>query len=114
MAGYFEIRRGAGGAFRFNLKAGNHETILTSETYSSRAAAENGIDSVRRNGVDDGNFDRKTAKDGSAYFTLKSPANGQVIGKSEMYSGESAMENGISSVQKNAIDAKVVDKSDEA
>jgi uncharacterized protein YegP (UPF0339 family) len=31
-----------------------------------------------------------------------------------MYSGESAMENGISSVQKNAIDAKVVDKSDEA
>lgn len=113
MAGYFEIRRGAGGAFRFNLKAGNHETILTSETYTTKDAALNGIESVRKNAAEDGNFDRRTAKDGSPYFVLIA-GNQQVIGKSEMYSGESAMENGISSVQNNAIDAKVVDKSDEA
>ena len=113
MAGYFEIRRGTGGAFRFNLKAGNHETILTSETYTTKDAALNGIESVRKNAAEDGNFDRRTAKDGSPYFVLVA-GNQQVIGKSEMYSAESAMENGISSVQKNAVDAKVVDKSDEA
>jgi len=113
MSGYFEIRRGAGGAFRFNLKAGNHETILTSETYTTKDAALNGIESVRKNAAEDGNFDRRTAKDGSPYFVLVA-GNQQVIGKSEMYSGEDAMEKGISSVQNNASDAKVVDKSDEA
>ena len=113
MAGYFEIRRGAGGAFRFNLKAGNHETILTSETYTTKDAAMNGIESVRKNAAEDGNFDRRTAKDGSPYFVLVA-GNQQVIGKSEMYSGEDAMEKGISSVQNNAVEAKVVDKSDEA
>jgi uncharacterized protein YegP (UPF0339 family) len=110
MAGYFELKRSAKGEFMFNLKAGNHETILTSETYSSRAAAENGIDSVRRNGVDEGNFDRKTAKDGSAYFTLKSPANGQVIGKSEMYSSASSRDGGIESVKRNAASTELKDR----
>lgn len=112
MAGYFELKRSASGKFMFNLKAGNHETILTSEAYSSKAAAENGIDSVRRNGVEEGNFDRKTAKDGSAFFTLKSPANGQIIGKSEMYSSSSSRDGGIASVMRNAGTAKIKDKTD--
>lgn len=110
MAGYFELKRSAKGDYTFNLKAGNHETILTSETYSSKAAAENGIDSVRRNGIDDANFERKTAKDGSPYFTLKSPANGQVIGKSEMYSSPSSRDGGIASVMRNAKGAEIKDK----
>lgn len=110
MAGYFELKRTASGNFVFNLRAGNHETILTSEAYSSKAAAENGMDSVRRNGVGEGNFERKTAKDGSAFFTLKSPANGQVIGKSEMYSSASSRDGGIASVMRNAGTAAIKDK----
>ena len=110
MAGYFELKQSASGKFMFNLKAGNHETILTSETYSSKAAAENGIDSVRRNAGEDANFERKTAKDGSPYFSLKSPANGQTIGKSEMYSSGSARDGGIESVKRNAKSAAVKDK----
>jgi len=35
--------------------------------------------------------------------------NGEEIGRSETYSSESAMENGIASVKKNAPDAKVED-----
>jgi uncharacterized protein YegP (UPF0339 family) len=35
--------------------------------------------------------------------------NGQVIGTSQMYSSESAMENGIASVRENAPDAAVED-----
>ena len=35
--------------------------------------------------------------------------NGQTIGKSEMYSRSSGMENGIASVKKNAPDAQVAD-----
>jgi uncharacterized protein YegP (UPF0339 family) len=109
MASAFVIKKGSTGQFRFNLRAGNNEIILTSETYEAKAGALNGIESVRTNSQTDARFDRKTAKDGSPYFVLTA-ANGQIIGKSEMYSGTSAMENGIKSVAANAPKAPVVDE----
>ena len=80
--------------------------ILSSQGYSSKDGCENGIESVKKHSQDDGNFERNTAKDGSPFFNLKA-SNGQVIGNSEMYSSESAMENGIASVKKNAPGASV-------
>ncbi|MCV4777876.1 YegP family protein, partial [Escherichia coli] len=76
----------------------NGQVILSSETYDSRKSAENGIESVRKNSQVDARFERKTAKDGSAYFVLKA-ANGEPIGKSEMYKSVRSMENGIASVK---------------
>ena len=35
----------------FNLKAGNHQVIGSSQMYSSEAARDNGIDSVKTNGA---------------------------------------------------------------
>ncbi|HPF27231.1 MAG TPA: YegP family protein [Steroidobacteraceae bacterium] len=107
MAGYFQLKQSSSGQYMFNLKAGNHETILTSQLYSSKAAAEGGIEAVRKNAVTDTNFERKTASDGSPYFVLNSAANGQTVGKSEMYKSAAAMENGIASVKANASDAAV-------
>jgi uncharacterized protein YegP (UPF0339 family) len=108
MAGTFALEVGATGRFRFNLKAGNNQVILSSEQYETKAAAENGIESVRTNAPDDARYERKVAKDNSPYFVLKAK-NGEPIGKSEMYSSPSAMETGIASVKTNAPDAKVVD-----
>ncbi len=51
MAGKFEIF-GSDGKFWFGLKAGNGEIIASSEAYSSKAAAENGIESVKKNASD--------------------------------------------------------------
>ena len=45
----FELYRDKAGAFRFRLKARNGEIIATSESYTSRAACENGMESVRKN-----------------------------------------------------------------
>jgi hypothetical protein len=101
MAGKFELKKGPSGKWMFNLKAGNGEIILTSETYESKAAAENGIASVAKNAANDAAFERKEGKNGQPYFVLLA-ANKQVIGRSEMYSSKSAMENGIASVKKNA------------
>ncbi|MGN6187188.1 MAG: YegP family protein [Thermoanaerobaculia bacterium] len=109
MAGTFVIEAGKTGKLRFNLRSGNHQVILTSETYDSKAAVENGIESVRKNAADESSFERKTAKDGSAYFVIKAK-NGQVIGKSEMYKSPSGMENGIKSVAANAPSATIVDR----
>lgn len=108
--GKFEIKKDKSGQFRFNLKAGNHQVILSSEAYKTRASCDNGIESVRKNSKSDKMFERKVAKDGSPYFNLKS-TNGQVIGSSEMYSSKSSMENGIASVAKNAPKATISDLS---
>jgi uncharacterized protein len=108
MAGYFDLSNAAGGQFKFNLKAANHQVILTSETYKTKSAAEGGIGSVKKNAGSDDRYQRKTAKDGSPYFVLTA-TNGEVIGKSEMYSSASAMENGIASVKANAPTAPTKD-----
>ena len=104
--GKFEVKTDNSGEFRFNLKAANGQVILSSEGYTTKAACENGIESVKKNSQDDARFERKTAKNGKHYFNLKA-GNGQVIGSSQMYADESGMENGIESVKKNAPGAPV-------
>lgn len=108
MSGKFQIDKATNEQFIFRLKAGNGENILASEQYTTKAACENGIESVRKNSQEDDRFERKEAKDGRHYFVLKA-ANHQIIGQSQMYKSTSAMENGIESVQNNAPDAKVED-----
>ena len=107
MAGKFEIKEGTSGKFRFNLKASNGQIILSSETYETKQGAEKGVESVRKNAADDNRYERKTAKNGDAFFVLKA-GNGEPLGRSETYSSLSAMENGIESVKRNAIDSEVV------
>lgn len=107
MAGYFELKS-SGSQTMFNLKAGNHEVILTSERYASKQAAEGGIASVKKNAPDDGRYQRKTATNGSPYFVLVA-TNGETLGKSEMYSSAAAMEGGIASVKANAPTAPTKD-----
>jgi len=86
--------------YHFRLKASNGQVILASEAYDTKAAANNGIASVKKNAAAN-NFECKTAADGSTYFVLKA-TNGQVIGKSEMYESQSGCDNGMKSVAKNA------------
>ena len=45
----FEMYKDKADEFRFRLKARNGEIIATSEGYTSKAACENGIESVRKN-----------------------------------------------------------------
>ncbi|OOG77985.1 YegP family protein [Flavobacterium sp. A45] len=104
--GTFLVSKRKNDEFQFVLKAGNGQVILASEGYASKAACENGIESVRKNSQDDARFDKLEAKNGKLYFNLKS-TNGQIIGSSEMYESVSARDNGIESVKKNAPDADV-------
>lgn len=108
--GKFVITKRKDGEFQFNLKAGNGQTILASEGYSTKANCENGIESVRKNSQDDARFDRKTSTNEKHFFNLKS-TNGQIIGSSEMYESAAGRDNGIESVKSNAPDAAVEDLS---
>lgn len=109
MAARYVLKKTTSGEYMFNLHAGNGEAILTSERYQAKAGAENGIASVKTNSPLDSRYDRRTSRAGDPYFVLKA-GNGEVIGKSEMYSSTAAMENGIASVKKNGPTARVDDE----
>ena len=108
--GKFVITKSSNGEYRFNLKAGNGEVILSSEGYAAKSGCTNGIDSVRTNSKIDDRYEKKTSTNSKNYFVLKA-SNGQVIGTSEMYESSSGRDNGIASVKSNAPDATIDDQS---
>jgi len=109
---------------KFDLKAGNGETIGTSEVYTTKAACLNGIESVKKNsalaGIEDQTvegFDKITNpkfeiyndKAGQFRFRLNA-RNGENILASEAYTSKAGCTNGIESVKKNALEAETVEK----
>lgn len=120
--GKFVIKESKKGPM-FNLKAGNGEIIGTSETYSSKSACKNGIESVMKNApkapVEDQTvegfaklanpkFEVYKDKKGEFRFRLKA-GNGEIILSSEGYTSKSGCQNGIESVKKNA-DSEIVEE----
>jgi uncharacterized protein YegP (UPF0339 family) len=100
MSGWYELSNSSDGQFRFTLKAGNAETILTSELYTSKASAENGISSVQNNCQIDGRYEKKESSNNKYYFNLKA-ANHQIIGTSQMYISAASRDKGIESIKNN-------------
>lgn len=108
MAGWFELSKSSDGQFRFVLKAGNAETILTSELYKARGSAEAGISSVRSNCALAERYEKKLSSNDKHYFNLKS-ANHQIIGTSQMYASAQSRDTGIASVMANGSSQTVKD-----
>lgn len=124
--GKFEIKKTKNGGFMFNLKAGNGEVIATSETYNTLDACKNGVNSVMTNApaaaVEDQTvegyeteknpkFEIYADKKGEFRFRLKAK-NGQIIATGEGYKAKASCKNGIESIKKNAVDAKIVEAED--
>lgn len=119
--GKFVVKQTATG-FKFDLKAGNGETIATSEVYTTKAACLKGVDSVKANCIGEiedqtvenvevkkhPKFEMYTDKAGEFRFRLKAK-NGEIIATSEGYKAKASCENGIASVKKNAPEAEVVE-----
>ena len=121
--GKFVIRKTNTG-IKFDLKASNDEVIATSEVYSSPDTCKKGIASVQKNApiaaVENQTvegfavekhpkFEVYADKAGEFRFRLKA-LNGQVIAVSEGYQAMASCMNGIESVKKNAVDAKVIEE----
>ena len=119
--GKFVIKPTKNGGFKFDLKASNGETILTSQTYKGLKYCKNGIASVVKNApvaaIEDQTvegfakekcpkFEIYLDKAGESRFRLKA-VNGQIIGVSEGYKSMPSCVNGIESVKKNAVEPKI-------
>ena len=121
--GKFVIKKTNTG-IKFDLKAGNGQVIATSEVYTTEEACRNGIASVQTNApianIEDQTvegyateknpkFEIYNDKAGEFRFRLKAK-NGQIIATSEGYTTMAGCQNGIESVQKNAVDADIVEE----
>jgi uncharacterized protein YegP (UPF0339 family) len=104
----FEIYTTRAGKFRFKLCAVNGQTILTSQSYSSKASAKKGIASVMKNAADEDRFVRAESKDGQFYFNLTA-ANKQIVGTSERYKTKASCTNGIKAVMRDAPKSGTLD-----
>lgn len=105
--GKFELYTDKAGEFRFRLKAGNGQIILSSEGYTSKASALNGIKSVKANAGERSNYVRKSTAAGTSFNLLS--ANNRVIGSSQVYGSDASCETGVESVKSNAPAAEVVE-----
>lgn len=118
--GKFLIRKVKSG-IKFDLKAANGQTVLTSEVYTSQASCRKGMESIRKAAplapVEDltesgqvqkanPKFEVYTDKNGQFRFRLKS-RNGKIIGISDGYRTKAGAFSGIESVKNNAPDAEV-------
>ncbi|GAB6012102.1 YegP family protein [Viscerimonas tarda] len=104
----FEISKRENGVFQFVLKASNGEIILSSESYTTKANCQNGVRSVKKNGIADNYYIKLVSDNNKYYFDLKA-ANGQIIGTSRMYETEQDRYNEISSLKRNVPDAVTID-----
>jgi hypothetical protein len=102
----FEVFKTTDEQYAFNLIAANGEVVLTSERYTSRSAAENGVAAVRDNAPIEQRYDRRRASDGQHYFVLRG-GNHEVIGTSEMYTTTAARDDGIDAVRRSASAARL-------
>lgn len=106
--GKFIIKKRSNGEYQFNLLSENGEVVLTSEGYEHKSSCMFGINSVRGNSHLLSRYESHRAMNGQHYFVLNA-ANGQVIGTSELYKTEHAMNNGIESVMDNGRSEQVED-----
>ena len=93
-----EVLVGDSGQFRFNVFARNGQIVLSSEQYTTEAAAFNGAFAVQAAAPSKGNFKVLENSAGGYYFTL-SANNGEIIGVSQQYTARASAEAAISSLQ---------------
>ena len=101
---------------RFYLKAGNGETVVTSQVYVSLASCKNGIASLKKIAptapIEDQTakkhthllnpkFEVFTNRKGEFCYQLKA-GNGQIIAKGGGYKAKKSCLNGIASIRKNS------------
>ena len=84
LRGRFDLFAGADGQVYFNLESGNGEILLSSEGYTDRAGALNGLLSVLDNGGIESRYSIDVGVDGEYLINLKA-GNGQVIATSAAY-----------------------------
>ncbi|MCL5244752.1 YegP family protein [Cellulophaga sp. 20_2_10] len=94
------IIKNSDNTFTFHLKTANNIVLLQGDNFSSKeelnTTIKNIVPAINSLNI----FERKTDYNGKFLFNLKN-LEGKVIGKSQFYSSEAGMENGIKNLRNN-------------
>jgi hypothetical protein len=93
-----EVLVGSTGKFRFNIFAKNGKIVLSSEQYTSEAAAFNGAMAVQTEGQNAAAYELKQSASGSFFFNVKAQ-NGEIVGTSEQYTTKASAQSAMTSLQ---------------
>jgi uncharacterized protein len=108
----FDLKQASNGDWYFNLKAGNGQTVGTSQLYASKSNAERGAVAVRAlvrlvNMAEKAHaaprlerFEIFKGEDGKTYFRLRA-GNGEIMLGSQGYTTKASAQKGIASVVDN-------------
>lgn len=94
--GKVELWKSSDSQFRFHVVSGNGRILLTSEGYTSRTGALNGILSVLDNGVDPAQYQANKTASGKYNLRLKA-ANYEIIAFTQAYSTKSSATRAVTS-----------------
>lgn len=109
MGAIYEIFEDENNDFRFRLTTDDGATILVSEEFTSKLSCLESIRSAQTVADDDDQFETLETRDGKHYFLLVARDH-QIIGSSEMYHCEGAMDDGIDAVMHCATTEQIVDR----
>jgi len=93
--------------FSFSFDDGTGKTVVKSENYAAKKSALNGIESVKKNCINDGRYELKESKNGKYYFNVKA-SNGQIVGTSTLYASEVDRENAIALLKNEGPKAELL------
>ncbi len=93
-----EIKKYEGNGYTFSLKAEDGANLLNSVPFSSKDEVKKTVEELQAAQNTQHVFERKTNHEGKFLFSVKGP-DGRLIGKSELYTSEAGMENGIKNVR---------------
>ncbi len=96
--------------FSFSFQDVNGKAILRSENYKAKNSAINGIESVKKNCIDDARYEMKEAKNGKLYFNLKA-SNGQIVATSSLFGTPDERDASIAVLKREGPDAVMDDQS---
>ncbi|WBU88893.1 YegP family protein [Cellulophaga omnivescoria] len=88
--------------FTFSLKTKNNVVLLHGNSFNTKEELNSAIKEIMPSINSLNVFERKTAYNGKFLFNLKT-LNGKVIGKSQFYSSEAGMENGIKNLKNSFL-----------
>jgi hypothetical protein len=106
----YDLKHATSGEYFFNVVAGNHEIVATSQLYSDEAGAKRGVETVKR--IAAGRVDRSDAQTGARFDTFKREAdskhffrlvaaNGETVLHSQPYQQSQGVKRGITSIRRN-------------
>ena len=89
-----EIKKYKENGYDFSVKAEDGGNLLNSVSFSSEGEIKKIIEDLQKTINAQNVFERRTNHEGKFLFNVKG-SNGKRIGRSELYSSEAGMENGI-------------------